>query len=73
METIPSAYVAEAKKDISYVGARLREPSTYQGLGALAALLGLGIGGDLAHALAALGFAVGNVIGVALPEGLNNA
>ena len=58
-----------AKKDLSYIGARLREPSTYQGLGALAALCGLGIGGDLAHALAAVGFAVGNVLGIVLPEG----
>ena len=58
-----------AKKDISYIGARLREPSTYQGLGALAALLGIGVGGDAGHVFAALGFAIGNVIGVLLPEG----
>ena len=65
----PNPYLDTARKDVGYIGARLREPSTYQGLGALAALCGLTIGGDLAHALAALGFAVGNVIGIALPEG----
>ena len=71
MDTKP--YIDTARKDAGYIGARLREPSTYQGLGALFALCGLSIGGDTAHALAAVGFAVGNLIGILLPEGLNGA
>jgi hypothetical protein len=55
------------KHDVSYVGARLREPSTYNGLAILAGLVGFQFDPSLGKALVAIGIAVGGLLGVLLP------
>lgn len=58
------------KKDVSYVGARLREPSTYIGLGVLlAGALHLPNATEWATVIMDGGLALGGVIGICLSEG----
>ena len=57
-----------AERDISWLGARLREPSTYAGLGILLAAFHLADAGDWVSALTAIGTGIGGVIAIVLPE-----
>ena len=59
---------ARIKHDVSYIGARLREPSTYNGFAILAGLVGYQFDPSLGKALIALGIAIGGLLGVLLPE-----
>jgi hypothetical protein len=60
---------AEVKKDVTWLGARLREPSTYLGLGMLLAALHVADASSWASALTSIGLGLGGIIGVLLPEG----
>jgi len=62
---IDKAVVAQ---DISWLGARLREPSTYAGLGILFAAFHLANAGDWVSAMTAIGTGVGGIIAIVLPE-----
>jgi|ERR1700729_487989 len=65
-EHLPSILVT---KNISYIGARMREPSTYNALAILLAVAGVNVGSPLWAAVAGVGTAVGALLGVLLPEG----
>lgn len=56
-------------KDISWLGARLREPSTYAGLSAVLAAVGLNLDPGVAHSLAMVGTGIGGLIAFFIPEG----
>jgi hypothetical protein len=60
---------AEVTKDVSWLGARLREPSTYLGLSALLAAFHLADASSWVSALTSLGIGIGGIIGIVLPEG----
>lgn len=53
---------------MSYLLSRLREPSTYAGIAAVAAAFGLAIPGEWVQAVSGLGVAVAGVVAVAMPE-----
>lgn len=57
-----------AERDMSWLGARLREPSTYAGLGILLAAFHLAHAGDWLSALTAIGTGIGGIIAIVLPE-----
>jgi len=57
-----------AERDISWLGARLREPSTYAGLGIVLAALRLANAGDWVSAITAIGTGIGGIIAIVLPE-----
>jgi hypothetical protein len=59
---------ARAEKDLSWLGARLREPSTYAGLAALLAVFHLSTDPGLAHSPSMIGMGLGGVIAFLLPE-----
>lgn len=65
----PAFDKARAEKDISWLGARLREPSTYAGLAAVLAVFHLSTDPGLVHSLAMIGTGIGGVIAFVLPEG----
>jgi hypothetical protein len=60
---------AELEQDVSWLGARLREPSTYAGLAAVLAMLHLSTDPGLVHSLSMIGMGLGGVIAFLLPEG----
>jgi hypothetical protein len=60
---------AEITKDVTWLGARLREPSTYLGLGALLAAFHLADASSWVSAVTSIGLGVGGIIGILLPEG----
>lgn len=65
----PSFDKAKAEQEISWLGARLREPTTYAGLGILlTAVFHFGNGQTLAAALTSIGIGVGGIIAILLPE-----
>ncbi len=57
-------------KDVSWIGARLREPSTYAGLGVLVALVFPHFAGasEAVKDIAAIGGGIGALIAIFLPE-----
>ena len=59
---------ARAERDISWLGARLREPSTYAGLAAVLAVFHLSSDPGLLHSLSLIGTGIGGVISFILPE-----
>jgi hypothetical protein len=59
---------ARAERDISWLGARLREPSTYAGLAAVLAVFHLSSDPGLVHSLTLIGTGLGGVIAFVLPE-----
>ena len=59
---------ARAERDISWLGARLREPSTYAGLAAVLAVFHLSTDPGLIHSLTLIGTGLGGVISFVLPE-----
>jgi hypothetical protein len=60
---------AEITKDVTWLGARLREPSTYLGLGALLAAFHLADASSWVSAVTSIGLGIGGIIGILLPEG----
>jgi hypothetical protein len=59
----------EVEQRISWIGARLREPSTYAGLAiVLGALFGFRNADQWASALTSVGIGVGGIIAIVLPE-----
>lgn len=60
--------MADTKQEVSWVGARLREPSTYAGLGALFALAHVADASSWQHAVESIGLGLGGVIAILLPE-----
>lgn len=64
----PAIDKADIDRDISWLGARLREPSTYAGLGVLLAAFGLANAGDWVSAITAIGTGIGGIIAILLPE-----
>lgn len=64
----PAIRKAEVERDISWLGARLREPSTYAGLGILLAAFHLANSSDWVSAIASIGAGVGGIIAILLPE-----
>ena len=59
---------AALEKDVSWLGARLREPSTYAGLAAMLAMLHLSTDPGLVHSLSMIAMGLGGVIAFLLPE-----
>jgi hypothetical protein len=59
---------ARAEQDISWLGARLREPSSYAGLAAVLAVAHLSTDPGLIHSLTLIGTGIGGVISFVLPE-----
>lgn len=53
---------------MAYIISRLREPSTYAGLAAVAAAFGVAIPVEWVQALSALGVAIAGVVAMVLPE-----
>ena len=64
----PAFDKARAERDLSWIGARLREPSTYAGLAALLAVFHLSTDAGLMHSLTLIGTGIGGVISFILPE-----
>lgn len=64
----------QAEQEASWLGARLREPSTYAGLGTLAGaaaffhLIPAGSGTDLVKYISMIGMGIGGLIAIFLPE-----
>jgi hypothetical protein len=56
------------EKDISWLGARLREPSTYAGLAVLLAAAHIADASTWTNALTSIGVGIGGVIAIMLPE-----
>lgn len=53
---------------MQYLVSRLKEPSTWAGLAALASAFGLTVSDDLTQAISALGVAIGGLLAVFLAE-----
>jgi hypothetical protein len=69
-KTAPQIDSQKIVKEISWVGARLREPSTYAGLAlVLGAVFHVGDAQDWAANLQSIGMGVGGIVAVMLPEG----
>lgn len=64
----PAIDKVDIDRDISWLGARLREPSTYAGLGLLLAAFHLANAGDWVSAITAIGTGIGGIIAILLPE-----
>jgi hypothetical protein len=64
----PAFDKARAQKDISWIGARLREPSTYAGLAAVLAVFHLSTDSGLVHSLTMIGMGIGGLVSFVLPE-----
>jgi len=70
----PAIDQQKVEAEISWIGARLREPSTYAGLSSLAAAAALfhlipsGDGADLVKYVSMIGMGVGGLIAILLPE-----
>ena len=59
---------AELTKDISWIGARMREPSSYAGLGMVLVALHVADATNLATALTSIGIGIGGLVAILLPE-----
>ena len=69
----PKVDKQKIEQEVSWLGARLREPSTYAGLGILLAALHFGNVSDWVSAISSLGIGIGGVIAIVLPEGKRRA
>jgi hypothetical protein len=58
----------KAEREISWLGARLREPSTYAGIAVVLAALHFGNANDWVSAITSIGTGIGGVIAIVLPE-----
>jgi hypothetical protein len=69
-KTAPQIDSQKVVQEISWLGARLREPSTYAGLAlVLGAVFHVGDAQDWASNLQSIGMGVGGIVAIALPEG----
>ena len=59
---------ARAARDLSWLGARLREPSTYAGLAALLGVVGLSADPGVLKSVSMIGMGIGGLISFVLPE-----
>jgi hypothetical protein len=59
---------AKADMQISWLGKRLREPSTYAGLAVILGALHFGNTQDWIAALSSIGIGIGGIIAILLPE-----
>ena len=59
---------ATIRKDVSWLGARLREPSTYAGVAAVAAVLLHNLDPGVIKDITMIGTGLGGVIAIAMPE-----
>ena len=59
---------ARLTKDASWIGARLREPSTYAGLAAVLGVMGLGTDPGLVKNLSMIGMGLGGLLSFVMPE-----
>ncbi|MBV8753344.1 MAG: hypothetical protein JO328_10860 [Hyphomicrobiales bacterium] len=66
---VPKFTKAELTKDVSWLGARLREPSSWAAVSALLGVLNLSLDPGLMHDLSLIGMGLGGVIAFVLPEG----
>jgi hypothetical protein len=64
----PKVDKQEIEQEVSWLGARLREPSTYAGLGILLAALHFGDVSDWVSAISSIGIGIGGIIAIVLPE-----
>jgi len=64
----PAFDKARARRDISWLGARLREPSTYAGLAALLGVVGMTLDPGLLKNISLIGMGIGGIISFAVPE-----
>jgi hypothetical protein len=64
----PAIDKAKIKEDVSWIGARLREPSTYAGLAVLLGLLGLHDVPEAVKDVSEIGMGLGGLIAIFLPE-----
>jgi hypothetical protein len=58
----------EAENQVSWIGARLREPSTYVGLAAILAAIHIADAQTWTNIIMSLGIGIGGLIGMFLPE-----
>jgi hypothetical protein len=65
---MPKFDKARAERDISWLGARLREPSTYAGLATLLGVVGMTLDPSLLKYLSMIGMGAGGIIAFFLPE-----
>ena len=64
----PAFDKARLEKDVSWIGARLREPSTYAGLAAVLGVMGLSTDPGLVKNLSMIGMGLGGLVSFLLPE-----
>jgi hypothetical protein len=64
----PAFDKARLEKDVSWIGARLREPSTYAGLAAVLGVMGLGADPGLVKNISMIGMGLGGLLSSVLPE-----
>jgi hypothetical protein len=64
----PKVDEQKVEQEVSWLGARLREPSTYAGLGILLAALHFGNVNDWVSAVSSIGIGIGGIIAIVLPE-----
>ncbi len=69
----PKIDAVKVEQDVSWLGARLREPSTYAGLAVLLGLLHFGDVSSWTAAITSIGVGIGGVIAIVLPEGKSAA
>ena len=68
MSNTPAFDKQKAEREISWLGARLREPSTYAGIAVVLAALHFGNAGDWVSAITSIGTGIGGLIAIVLPE-----
>ena len=64
----PAFDKARLERDVSWIGARLREPSTYAGLAAVLGVMGLSTDPGLVKNLSMVGMGLGGLVSFLLPE-----
>lgn len=62
------AVAERARVLVRYMLARLQEPSTWRGIVLVATACGIGIDGEQAEAITALGLAAAGLVGAAFPD-----
>jgi len=68
MSNTPAFDKQKAEREISWLGTRLREPSTYAGIAVVLAALHFGNASDWVSAITAIGTGIGGLIAIVLPE-----
>ena len=68
MPDTPKFDAARAKKDVSWIASRLKEPSTWAGIAAGLAALGVNLDPGLVKYVTMIGMGLGGVLAFLLPE-----